>query len=45
MLDPDWLSKLPYQIFQFGTVISAILYVAYEIRRGVKKLWLRKPAK
>jgi hypothetical protein len=45
MLDPDWLSKLPYQIFQVGTIVSVILYVAYEVKKGVKKLWPRKPTR
>jgi hypothetical protein len=38
MFDPDWLSKLPYQIFQFGAIASAALYVAYEVKKGIKKL-------
>ena len=42
MLNPDWLSELPYRIFQLGSVASAVLYVAYEIKKGVKKLRPRK---
>jgi hypothetical protein len=43
MLDPEFLSKLRYEIFQIGEVAGEILLVAYAIKKGFQKLWPRKP--
>jgi hypothetical protein len=42
MLDPEFLSKLRYEIFQIGEVAGEILLVAYGIKKGFQKLWPRK---
>jgi hypothetical protein len=44
MLDPEFLSKLRYEIFQIGEVAGEILLVAYAIKKGFQKLklWPRK---
>ena len=39
MLDPEFLSKLRYEIFQIGEVAAEILLLAYGIKKSFKKLW------
>jgi len=43
MLDPEWLAKLRYEIFQIGEVIGETFLVAYGIKKGFRKLWPRRP--
>jgi len=42
MFDPEWLSKLRYEIFQIGEVAGEIFLVAYGIKKGFKKLWPKR---
>jgi len=43
MLDPEWLAKLRYEIFQIGEVMSEVFLVAYGVKKGFGKLWPKRP--